>query len=144
MSVSRKGGVVTLELAAADTRLGAELHAALEEAAAEIDLDDEVRVVVLCGRGRAFCCGGEPGGRAEAEQHEAAARAAHALVESLLTSGFASQPPLCGEEAHVDALLDPADTILEIEGRPIGDLNDLTDELAGRSPGDEVDTRIRR
>lgn len=65
LSVSRKGGVVTLELAAADTRLSAELHAALEEAAAEIDLDDEVRVVVLCGRGRAFCCGGEPGGRAD-------------------------------------------------------------------------------
>ncbi|MBC8290851.1 MAG: DUF4011 domain-containing protein, partial [Planctomycetes bacterium] len=35
----------------------------------------------------------------------------HSLVESLLTSGFASQPPLCGEEAHIDALLDPADTI---------------------------------
>jgi hypothetical protein len=35
----------------------------------------------------------------------------HPLVESLLTTGFASQPPLCGEEAHIDALLDPRDTI---------------------------------
>jgi very-short-patch-repair endonuclease len=35
----------------------------------------------------------------------------HPLVKSLLTTGFASQPPLCGEEAHIDALLDPADTI---------------------------------
>lgn len=35
----------------------------------------------------------------------------HPLVESLLTSGFASQPPLCGEEAHVDELLDPAETV---------------------------------
>lgn len=35
----------------------------------------------------------------------------HPLIASLLTSGFASQPPLCGEEAHVDALLDPAETI---------------------------------
>ena len=35
----------------------------------------------------------------------------HPLVESLLNSGFASQPPLCGEEAHVDELLDPAETV---------------------------------
>lgn len=50
----------------------------------------------------------------------------------------------CIESFPSDEQLDPADTILEIEGRPIGDLNDLTDELAGRSPGDEVDMRIRR
>ena len=35
----------------------------------------------------------------------------HPLVESLLTSGFASQPPLCGEEAHVDELLDLGETV---------------------------------
>ncbi|MDA0588220.1 MAG: DUF3320 domain-containing protein [Planctomycetota bacterium] len=35
----------------------------------------------------------------------------HPLVESLLTTGFATQPPLCGENAHIDALLDPRNTI---------------------------------
>ena len=50
----------------------------------------------------------------------------------------------CVESFPSDEQLDPADTILEIEGSPIGDLNDLTEELAGRSPGDEIDMRIRR
>lgn len=65
LRVLRKGPVVTLELAAANARLGPELHAALVAAVREIDLDDEVRVVVLRSTGRAFCCGGEPGGRAD-------------------------------------------------------------------------------
>lgn len=58
--VSRKSGVVTLELAEPSARLTGDVHAALSSAAAAIDLDDEVRAVVLRGTGKAFCCGAEP------------------------------------------------------------------------------------
>jgi len=58
LEVSREGAVVTLTLAgggAAGPCLTPELHAALAAAAAEIDLDDAVRVVVLRSSGKAFC-----------------------------------------------------------------------------------------
>lgn len=50
----------------------------------------------------------------------------------------------CIESFPSDEQLDPADTILEVDGVPIGDLDDLSSELAGRSPGDEIEMRIRR
>ncbi len=58
LDVARAGGVTTLTLRDGDAGLGPELHVALAEAASEIDLDDDVRVVVLRARGRAFCRGG--------------------------------------------------------------------------------------
>ncbi|MEM1334683.1 MAG: S16 family serine protease, partial [Actinomycetota bacterium] len=50
----------------------------------------------------------------------------------------------CIESFPSDEQLDPADTILDVAGNPIGDLDDLSDELAGREPGELVDLRIRR
>ncbi|MFN8598969.1 MAG: enoyl-CoA hydratase-related protein [Candidatus Binatia bacterium] len=49
--------MTTLTLRDGDAGLVPELHAALAEAAGAIDLDDDVRVVVLRARGRAFCRG---------------------------------------------------------------------------------------
>jgi enoyl-CoA hydratase/carnithine racemase len=56
--VARAHGVATLTIRDGDEGLSVALHAALAEAAAAIDLDDDVRVVVLRARGRAFCRGG--------------------------------------------------------------------------------------
>lgn len=50
----------------------------------------------------------------------------------------------CIESFPSDEFLDPADTILSVDGVQIADLNDLSEELAGREPGDLVDMRIRR
>ncbi len=50
----------------------------------------------------------------------------------------------CAESFPSDEFLDPADTILEVDGVPIGNLADLSEQLDGRSPGDMVDMRIRR
>lgn len=58
LDVARAHGVVTLTIRAGDEGLSFALHAALAEAAAAIDLDDDTRVVVLRARGRAFCRGG--------------------------------------------------------------------------------------
>jgi enoyl-CoA hydratase/carnithine racemase len=55
LEVDRARGVTTLTILDGDAGLTSALHAALVEAAAEIDLDDQVRVVVLRARGRAFC-----------------------------------------------------------------------------------------
>ncbi|HEY8517740.1 MAG TPA: enoyl-CoA hydratase/isomerase family protein [Candidatus Binatia bacterium] len=57
VEVARDGGVCTITLlgGAAGPCLTAELHAELAAAAAEIDLDEDVRVVVLRSRGAAFC-----------------------------------------------------------------------------------------
>ncbi|MEL6890402.1 MAG: S16 family serine protease [Actinomycetota bacterium] len=50
----------------------------------------------------------------------------------------------CIESFPSDDEIDPADTILEIDGAPVGNLAQLSEELAGRSPGDLVDMKIRR
>ena len=50
----------------------------------------------------------------------------------------------CLEQFPSDEQIDPADTILEVEGEPIGTLDDLTAALSDRSPGDEIDMKIRR
>lgn len=64
VEVARGGGVATLTLVggADGPCLTPELHAALADVAAAIDLDDEVRVVLLRSRGTAFCRGVGEGG----------------------------------------------------------------------------------
>ena len=57
LEVAHERGVTTLTLRDGDAGLVPQLHAALADAAAEIDLDDDVRLVVLRARGRAFCRG---------------------------------------------------------------------------------------
>jgi enoyl-CoA hydratase/carnithine racemase len=55
LDVGHAQGVTTLTILDGDSGLTSALHVALAEAAAEIDLDDDVRVVVLRARGHAFC-----------------------------------------------------------------------------------------
>ena len=56
--VSQKGiAYVLLPAYRGETRLTPDLHAAVAAAAAEIDLDESVRVVVVRSAGRAFCVG---------------------------------------------------------------------------------------
>lgn len=50
----------------------------------------------------------------------------------------------CEEPFPSDEQLDPADTILEVDGVPVGTLADLSEELADRAPGDMVDLKISR
>ena len=57
LEVAHERGVTTLTLRDGDAGLVPQLHAALADAAAEIDLDDDDRLVVLRARGRAFCRG---------------------------------------------------------------------------------------
>lgn len=58
LDVDHAGGVTTLTIRDGAAGLSLALHAALAEASAAIDLDDDVRVVVLRSRGRVFCAGG--------------------------------------------------------------------------------------
>lgn len=74
LHVSRRAGVLTLTLQGKEDLLTEESHAALEEAAASIELDEEARVVVLQGSGRAFCRGGRSAGRADGVAAVAALR----------------------------------------------------------------------
>lgn len=50
----------------------------------------------------------------------------------------------CEEDFPSASVLEPADTILEIDGVPVGTLADLAEELDGLEPGDTVDMKIRR
>lgn len=50
----------------------------------------------------------------------------------------------CIESFPSDEQLDPADTILEVDGVAVGTLAELSAELEGREPGDTVDLKIRR
>lgn len=58
LDVARTRDVTTFTLRDGDAGFSPELHAALAEAASQVDLDDDVRVVVVRSRGRAFCRGG--------------------------------------------------------------------------------------
>lgn len=50
----------------------------------------------------------------------------------------------CAEWFPSDEQIDPADRILEAEGVPLGSVEDLTDVLEGKAPGDTIDLRIDR
>ncbi|HWB88507.1 MAG TPA: crotonase/enoyl-CoA hydratase family protein [Acidimicrobiia bacterium] len=59
LEITREGAVATLWLNRPDklNALSADMWAEIPDAMAELDDDDDVRVVVLAGRGRAFCVG---------------------------------------------------------------------------------------
>ena len=63
VALSVQDGVGLIELARPDELnvLGEEMLAALEHAASAMETNDDVRVVVLTGRGRAFCAGADMG-----------------------------------------------------------------------------------
>jgi enoyl-CoA hydratase/carnithine racemase len=59
LDVSRRGGVAWVRLNRPEQRnaIDRAMRAALAEAFSELDLDDEIRIVVLTGEGPAFCAG---------------------------------------------------------------------------------------
>jgi PDZ domain-containing protein len=50
----------------------------------------------------------------------------------------------CQTWSPSDAVLDPGDTILEVDGTKVGTVEDLSAELAGRKPGDKLPLLIER
>lgn len=50
----------------------------------------------------------------------------------------------CEEFFPSDEQIDPADRILEADGRPLGSVDDLSEVLAEKQPGDTVELRIDR
>lgn len=50
----------------------------------------------------------------------------------------------CARFFPSDEQIDPADRILEADGRPLGSVDDLSEVLAEKAPGDTVDLRIDR
>ena len=85
LEVSRAGAVATLTLAGGPDGpcLTAALHAALADVAAELDLDDDLRAVVLRSRGAAFC-GSAPDDAGDAADGIAALAALRVPVVGLL------------------------------------------------------------
>lgn len=80
---------VTLNRAERMNTLTPELIAALLETLARCEADDEVRVVVLCGKGRAFCAGGDLPtirGFERVEEAEAYVRGAGKITSAILSS----------------------------------------------------------
>ena len=66
------------------------------------------------------------------------------VVEDILCRVFAEDGFECEEDFPVDEVLDPADTILEIDGVPIPTLEDLSAVLVDAEPGDVVELKIDR
>lgn len=59
LKVSIRDGVATLELNLVEGHLSAEIHGALVEACASLDLDESLRAVVIRSRGADFCLGND-------------------------------------------------------------------------------------
>ena len=66
------------------------------------------------------------------------------VVQDILCSVFAEDGFECEEQFQADEVLDPADTILEVDGTPIPTLEDLSAALEGGEPGDLVELTIDR
>ncbi len=66
------------------------------------------------------------------------------VVEDVLCRVVAEDGFECEEQFPSDEVLDPADTILEIDGTPVPTLEDLAAELEGAEEGDIVELTIDR
>jgi len=66
------------------------------------------------------------------------------VVEDILCRVPAEDGFNCDEEFPSAALLEPADTLLVVDGATITTIEDLTEALADRSPGDMADLTIDR
>lgn len=76
--------------------------------------------------------------------YEPTIEAGAVVVQDILCREFAEDGFECVEEFPADAVLDAADTILEIDGTPVATLDDLGAELVGAEPGDVVELTIDR
>ena len=50
----------------------------------------------------------------------------------------------CLESSPSDEVLDPGDRLLEVDGAPLSNVDDLSDALADKEPGDLVEIRLER
>lgn len=66
------------------------------------------------------------------------------VVQDVLCRVFAEDGFECEEQFPSDAVLDPADTILEVDGTPVPTLEDLSAVLVEAAPGDVVELTIDR
>ncbi|MGB3736422.1 MAG: S16 family serine protease [Ilumatobacter sp.] len=66
------------------------------------------------------------------------------VVQDILCRVLAEDGFECEEQFQADEVLDPADTILEIDGTPVPTLEDLGAALEGGEPGDVIEVTIDR
>lgn len=66
------------------------------------------------------------------------------IVQDVLCRVFAEDGFECEEQFPADDVLDPADTILEVDGTPVPTLEDLAAALDGGEPGDVIELTIDR
>ncbi len=66
------------------------------------------------------------------------------VVQDILCRVLAEDGFACEEQFQADEVLDPADTILEVDGSPVPTLEELSAALASGEPGDVVVLTIRR
>ena len=66
------------------------------------------------------------------------------VVQDVLCAVVAADQFTCEEEFPAAEVLEPADTILSIDGAPVTSIEDLAAALEGRQPGDDVDLTIER
>jgi PDZ domain-containing protein len=66
------------------------------------------------------------------------------VVQDILCRVLAEDGFECAEQFPADEVLDPADTILEVDGTPVPTLEDLGAALDGGQPGDVIDLTIDR
>jgi Lon-like protease len=66
------------------------------------------------------------------------------VVEELLCRVVADDEFTCAEEFPAAAVLDPADSILEVDGEPISSLEDLSKALGDAEPGEILPLKIDR
>lgn len=66
------------------------------------------------------------------------------VVQDVLCRVFAEDGFECEEQFQADEVLDPADTILEVDGTPVPTLEDLGVALEGGEPGDVIELTIDR
>lgn len=97
-------GVATLTLNRPDKHnsMSSQMIAELAQAAAQLDADDGVRVVVLTGNGRSFCSGGDLGWMRAQMDGDAVSRAAEArkLAEMLGAINRVSKPVIARVHGH--------------------------------------------
>ena len=76
--------------------------------------------------------------------YDAAITPGNVVVQEMLCKTPSDDGSECLEYFPSDAEVDPADTILEADGKPLASVDDLVAALAGKKPGDTVELLIDR
>ena len=76
--------------------------------------------------------------------YEPTIRLGAVVVQDVLCAVVAEDGFTCDEAFPADEVLDPADTILAVDGEPVGSVEDLSAQLQGKRPGDTIELTIER